>query len=119
MRSPNLLTEPDPTKLRWQLLPDNDHGLPPPAIFDPNTTVMEEGKLLPLPGSKGFYAMARTDRGVLASSSTTDKTAAAGWAPTSLARYWDPRRCRCVRAAVRALSASLRTLRALIGESCC
>ena len=92
MASPNLLSEPDAAAVRWTLLPAaSDHGVRAPAMYDPNTTVMEEGHLLPLRRG-GCVAMARTDKGFLAAAKTSDSTAAAGWGPTALARYWDPRR---------------------------
>ena len=48
MASPNLLSEPDAAAVRWTLLPAaSDHGVRAPAMYDPNTTVMEEGHLLP------------------------------------------------------------------------
>lgn len=36
--------------------------------------------------------MGRTDKGFLAAAWTADATAASGWMPTTLARYWDPRK---------------------------
>ena len=92
MASHNLLSEPDAAAVKWSLLPVGaDHGVRAPAMYDPNTTVMEEGHLLPL-SRGGCVAMARTDKGFLAAAKTNDSSAAAGWAPTGLARYWDPRR---------------------------
>jgi len=89
LSSPNLLTEPDASKVTWRLLPDGDHGIAAPAIWNPNTTVMEEGHVLPLQFSHGFYAMARTQRGYLAAARTSSPTPVDGWGSTFLARYWD------------------------------
>ena len=88
MSSTNLLTEPDAAAVTWTLLPTGDHGLRPPSMYDANTTVMEEGHLLPL--AAGCAAMARTDKGFLAFARTADRSAASGWAATELARYWAP-----------------------------
>jgi hypothetical protein len=91
MSSLNLMHASNASEVTWELLPRNaDHGLKAPAIYDPNTTVMEEGHLVPMHNG-GCYAMARTDKGFLAAAWTKDPTAAAGWQPTALARYWDPR----------------------------
>ena len=91
MKSSNLLFEKNASAVTWTLLPEkSDHGLKAPAVYDPNTTVMEEGHLLPLQRG-GCYAMARTDKGFIAAAQTNDSTAASGWTPTKLARFWDPR----------------------------
>lgn len=89
LSSPNLLTEPETSKVTWRLLPNGDHGIAAPVIWNPNTTVMEEGHVLPLQLSHGFYAMARTQRGYLAAAKTSSPTAANGWGSTFLARYYD------------------------------
>eukprot|EP00750_Incisomonas_marina_P005501 INCI13973.2.p1 GENE.INCI13973.2~~INCI13973.2.p1 ORF type:complete len:542 (+),score=83.83 INCI13973.2:990-2615(+) len=64
-------------------------------MFDQNTTVMEEGHLVPRVARGGCYTMARTDKGFIAASWTADSTGSSGWlgegAETKLARYWDPR----------------------------
>eukprot|EP00941_MAST-03F_sp_MAST-3F-sp1_P001473 g1473.t1 len=88
LASSNLLTEKDPEKVKWRLLPEGDHGIRAPAQFNSNRTVMEEGHILPLT-SGGFYAMGRTDRGFLAAASTKDHTAASNWTVTGFARYWN------------------------------
>jgi hypothetical protein len=91
MHSPNLLQATNASDVKWELFPSaSDHGLKAPAMYNPNSTVMEEGHLLPL-ARGGCYAMARTDKGFLAAAWTADSTAAKGWAPTGLARYWNPR----------------------------
>ena len=89
LSSPNLLSERNASKVEWRLLPDGDHGIAAPAIWNPNTTVMEEGHVLPLQRSAGFYAMARTQRGYLAAAKTASPDGASGWGPTAWARYWD------------------------------
>lgn len=90
LTSANVLTEADPGKVVWSLLPDGDHGAPSPAGFSPNTTVAEEWHVLPLgqqASSPGFYAIFRTNLGVLGATSTGDPTAASGWQPSAYAAY--------------------------------
>jgi hypothetical protein len=49
MHSPNLLSAANAEDITWELYPAaSDHGLKAPAMYNPNTTVMEEGHLLPL-----------------------------------------------------------------------
>ena len=54
LRSENILTERDPAKIRWELLPDGDEGL-----RAPKGPVSEEVNLTPLPGGT-LYATYRT-----------------------------------------------------------
>lgn len=57
-RSDNILTESDPEKLRWEMLPDGDRGL----RHDPFGSVQEEHNILPL--SHGdLYCIYRTTTG--------------------------------------------------------
>ena len=104
MHSPNLLSEPNASNVVWELLPRGDHGIRAPSVYgwNANSTVMEEGHVLPLAptaddglpdaASAGVYAMARTDKGFIAAASTSDATAQEGWSAAGVARYWDPRR---------------------------
>ena len=59
MSSSNLMTESDPSLITWVLLPEGDHGLAPPGG---NPSVMEEGHIIDLVESKGFYALGRTSQ---------------------------------------------------------
>lgn len=104
MVSPNMLTEPDPTKVVWELRPNASHGLegtcaggmsggvpvgevnlphlprivctwpPVPPPGQYFHNIMEEGHIVPLTTAGGFYAVARTDLGYLAASYTADST---------------------------------------------
>jgi hypothetical protein len=87
--SANALTEPNASAVAWRLLPDGDRGIAPPGG---NPSIMEEGHIMPLVGAQnpGFYALARTTQGVLATSRTAAPDAAAGWdMEASVAQYWD------------------------------
>ena len=57
-RSDNLLTEPDASKLRWQLLPEGEHGIRAAAFG----SVQEEHNLVPL-GDNQLYCIYRTTTG--------------------------------------------------------
>jgi len=57
--SDNLLTEPDPAKIHWELLPDGDHGLRTPEFG----SVQEEHNIVPLADGKSFYCVYRTTQG--------------------------------------------------------
>jgi hypothetical protein len=59
MRSDNLLTEPDPRKLHWQILPDSDAGL-----RAPKGPIAEEANLVSL-NDGSLYATFRTIDGYL------------------------------------------------------
>ncbi|MBN1341693.1 MAG: exo-alpha-sialidase [Phycisphaerae bacterium] len=58
VRSDNLLTEKDPDKIDWQLLPDGDQGL----RNEPFGSVQEEFNIVPLTGDD-IYCMYRTTTG--------------------------------------------------------
>ena len=75
MASDNLLSEPDPARVRWRLLPDGDHGIRPIAGFE--DTHLEEAHVVPLvgAGAPGFYMVGRTTMGYLAATATADGTA--------------------------------------------
>lgn len=79
LSSPNLLQDPPLADITWDLLPNGDHGILPPGG---NPDIMEEGHIIPLLQSEGFYVVGRTAQGFLAATYTTDSTAAGGWVPT-------------------------------------
>ncbi|HRR82568.1 MAG TPA: exo-alpha-sialidase [Planctomycetota bacterium] len=58
-RSDNLLAEPDPAKLRWELLPEGDHGIRAPQFG----SVQEEHNLVPLADGRSLYCVYRTTTG--------------------------------------------------------
>ena len=59
--------EKDLSRVSWTMLPENeDHGVRCPRDTNPNTTVMEEGHVLPLESSQNMAVMARTSLGYLA-----------------------------------------------------
>ena len=89
MASRNILTESNASLVKWNLLPDGEHGVPPPfRNTSQEDTIVEEAHILPL--ADGFYMVGRTVLGYLAATWTTSKTAAGGWQPTQYAQYWDP-----------------------------
>ena len=57
--SDNVLTERDPAKIRWELLPDGDHGIRAPQFG----SVQEEHNMVPLAGGKTLYCVYRTTTG--------------------------------------------------------
>ncbi len=57
-RSPDVLTEPDPGRVRWELLPDGDRGIRGDAFG----SVQEEHNLVWLGGTR-WYCVYRTTRG--------------------------------------------------------
>jgi hypothetical protein len=57
-RSDNLLVEPDPAKVRWQMLPEGDHGLRAPQFG----SVQEEHNVVPL-SDGSLYCVYRTTLG--------------------------------------------------------
>ena len=92
LASPNLLTESDPTKIRWDLLPDGDHGPGPvgaQCAFPSNASdcVAEEWHIIPLTLTKGFFAVFRTTQGFLGSARTADPSGRTGWQPSTYAQY--------------------------------
>jgi len=58
-RSDSLLTEPDPARIRWELLPEGDHGIRSPQFG----SVQEEHNLVPLADGKTLYCVYRTTTG--------------------------------------------------------
>ena len=92
LESANILTERDPAKVSWNLLPGGDHGLSPigEACAFPSTTkqcVAEEFHVAPLFESPGFFAVFRTVTGYLGATQTADPSGSAGWAPSYHAKY--------------------------------
>ncbi|MCX8036798.1 MAG: exo-alpha-sialidase [Candidatus Sumerlaeia bacterium] len=57
-RSDNILTERDPAKIRWEMLPEGDHGIRAPDFG----SVQEEHNLVPLSGGS-LYCVYRTTTG--------------------------------------------------------
>lgn len=89
LTSPNILFETDVTQIQWSTLPstdaNNDNGIMAPI---PSTTNWEEGHIVPLFSSQGFFVLCRTNLGYLGASSTTDPTGRTGWTnPGTLMTY--------------------------------
>ena len=57
-RSENVLAERDPARVRWELLPEGDHGIRAPEFG----SIQEEHNVVPL-GSGGLYCVYRTTHG--------------------------------------------------------
>lgn len=57
-------------------------------ITSPFIVSVEEGHVVPLATSPGYFMVARTTQGFLAAASTADPTGAGGWTETGGARYW-------------------------------
>lgn len=66
-RSDNILTEKDPTRIRWQLWPEGEHGLRSPALG----SVQEEHNLVWLGGQR-WYCAYRTTTGYPAHTYSSD-----------------------------------------------
>ncbi|XP_062503358.1 uncharacterized protein LOC134180262 isoform X2 [Corticium candelabrum] len=84
LSSANIMTEQDPSKIEWTLLPNGDHGIPPPGG---NPNIAEEGHVMPLP-SGGFYAVFRTTQGFLGAASSPIGKHATEWTTPGFAEYW-------------------------------
>ena len=93
MSSTNLLTEENPENIIWTMLPENqDHGIQCPLGYDCNTTVMEEGHVLPLSTiTDRTVIMARTSMGYLASATRDSvlQPIANNTGTTGIAKYWN------------------------------
>jgi hypothetical protein len=77
--SPNLLTEPDPAKIRWRVLPDGDAGL-----RAPEGQIAEEQNLVQL-SDRSLYCVYRTVDGLLCSAYSRD--GGHTWTGPEYARY--------------------------------
>ena len=79
-RSDNVLTEKDPEKLQWQLLPDGDHGVRAPEFG----SVQEEFDVVHLE-KEDFYAVYRTTNGH--AGSTYSRDGGRTWSKPDMLRY--------------------------------
>lgn len=79
-RSNNLLTETDPEKLHWELLPEGDHGIRNPAFG----SVQEEHNIVALDAGD-LYCMYRTTEGYPAHSYSRDRGRT--WSEPEFATY--------------------------------
>jgi hypothetical protein len=93
LRSDNILTEPNPKKIRWATLPDGDVGLRAPAGGGP---IAEEQSYVTLKDG-GIYCMYRTIAGHPCCSISRD--GGHTWSRPQFARYADGRPIRHPRAA--------------------
>jgi hypothetical protein len=83
LRSDNVLTESDPARIRWEMLPDSDEGLTAPEgpiAEETNITALSDGTL---------YAVYRTIDGYLCHSYSGDRGRT--WTPPAYATYGDGR----------------------------
>lgn len=85
--SSNILTEQDPTKITWEMLPEGDHGPGAPSPFPRATTVAEEWHVMPLVKTPGFFAVFRTNVGILGASWTSEPTGRTGWTESTYAEF--------------------------------
>ena len=83
MSSDNILSEQDPTKIRWQMLPEGDTGSRHPQFG----AVQEEHNVVPLDGNKSLFCIYRTEMGFPACSYSYDR--GKKWTPPEPLRY-DP-----------------------------
>lgn len=90
-KSPNLLTETDPDRIVWELLPEGDVGIRADALG----SVQEEHNIVPL-GNGSLYCMYRTDTGHPAFAISRD--GARTWSTPQVARYADGRPIKTPRA---------------------
>ena len=72
LRFDNILTEPDPYKLRTTTLPDGRHGLRVPHFEDTANTFAEEPSMVELSDGR-FYCVMRTSVGYIAFSISNDR----------------------------------------------
>jgi hypothetical protein len=93
LRSPNILTEPDPAKIAWETLPDGDIGLRSPPGGGP---IAEEQSFCVL-SDGSFYCVYRTIDGHPACSYSRD--GGHTWSTPQYARYADGRPIKHSRAA--------------------
>lgn len=83
-RSDNILSERDPEKLRWTMLPEGEHGLRAPEFG----STQEEHNLVPL-SDGSLYCVYRTTTGRIIESYSRD--GARTWSKPEIARYADGR----------------------------
>jgi hypothetical protein len=93
LRSDNLLTEPDPAKIRWETLPDGERGLRAP---DGGGPIAEEQSFVVL-SDGSFYSVYRTIDGSPGCAYSRD--GGRTWSPPRYGTYADGRQVRHPRAA--------------------
>jgi len=84
LHSPNLLTEPDPARIRWELLPEGDDGIRSPVLG----RTQEEHNIVAL-SDGSLYTMFRTNLGHPACAISRD--GARTWSTPRIATYADGR----------------------------
>ena len=86
MSSRNLLTESDPSRIRFDMTPTGERGIAPPGG---NPNIGEEPHLVPLHSHPGFYTLFRTTQGFLGASEAREPTLlAAHWSPAHFAEFF-------------------------------
>jgi hypothetical protein len=84
LHSRNLLTEPNPARIEWELLPEGEDGIRAPTLG----RIQHEHNIVPL-GDGSLYCMYRTGVGYLASTISRDK--ARTWPVPTVPKYADGR----------------------------
>ncbi len=93
LRSANILSERDPAKIAWELLPEGEAGIRNPDFG----SIQEEHNIVPLNQSGGFFCVYRTTQGFPAVSYSYDSCKS--WSkPTPMTNAWgrpifNPRAC--------------------------
>jgi hypothetical protein len=80
-RSDNILTESDPNKLRWQLLPETERGV----RADEMGSIQEEHNVVPL-ANGGLFCVYRTTQGYAGGASSRD--GGRTWTKPAAMTYW-------------------------------
>jgi len=92
LRSPNLLTEPDPAKVTWETLPEGDVGLRAPG-----STIAEEQSIVALSDQRSLFCTYRTIAGSPAAAYSRDEGRT--WTLPAFMTYADGRPVKHPRAA--------------------
>jgi hypothetical protein len=88
MTSPNLLTEPEPTKVTWQMWPSGEHGVQ--AVGGTSSAaggIAEEPHITPLLAVDAYHVVFRTSQGYLGSSQSQPGAPEKAWAVSTYAQY--------------------------------
>ncbi|KAH8098451.1 WSC domain-containing protein [Aureococcus anophagefferens] len=95
LASRNLLSEDDPTKVTWEMWPDDDHGIGrrigAVGAYDSPSRVTEEPHVLPFDGDAKLALFWRTDQGYMGHARTTTSKFSSldAWTNSSYAVYED------------------------------
>ena len=88
LASKNMLSEPDPTKIEWDMWPHGYHGIGAVNAFDDPTIVTEEPHVVPIFDDDILYVVWRTSQGYMGhSQSKPGKQYQDKWETSSFATY--------------------------------